>query len=262
MCIYKLLLKLRSYNRYFNCPFLYYFIYLVTHYKGSDLIRSTILIVEDDSDILEVLSLYVENAGYDTLQATTVATAWQLLIDKQPDLILLDVNLPDDNGFNLAKRIRNVSEAIIMFITANTSIDDKLAGFTLGGDDYITKPFMPKEVIARINAHLTRKPSQTKKNIRHIGSLSIHDDEKNVYKNGQFVDLFAKEKLLLFYLIENAPKVVSQEQIIKHVWGYDDVTDMKTVSVHMSTLRKKIEDDPSKPQFIQTIRGFGYRFHI
>ena len=209
-----------------------------------------------------MLSLYVENAGYCTFQATTAATAWQLLIDEQPDLILLDVNLPDDNGFDLAKRIRNVSEAIIIFVTSNTSIDDKLAGFKLGGDDYITKPFIPKEVMARINAHLTRKPSQTKKNLRHLGSLTIQDDEKNVYKHGQFIDLFAREKLLLFFLIENAPKVVSQEQIIKHVWGYENVTDMKTVSVHISTLRRKIEDDPSKPQFIQTVRGFGYRFHV
>lgn len=227
-----------------------------------EIIEATILIVEDDSDILEILSLYVKNAGYCTLQATTVSSAWSLIVDKQPDVILLDVNLPDGDGFDLAKKIRNISESILIFITANTSIDDKLKGFKIGADDYITKPFILKEVLARICVHLKRTPPRQKNNIRHIGPLSIHDDEKSVYKNGQLIDLFAKEKQVLFYLIDNTHKVVSSEEIANKIWGYNNLSDIKTISVHISTLRRKIEDNPSKPQMIQTIRGFGYRFSV
>lgn len=124
----------------------------------------------------------------------------------------------------------------------------------------MTKPFIPKELLARIQANLKRRNPSKKSNIVHIDNLSIHLDEKNVYKDGQLLNLFTKEKLLLFFLIEHANQVISVDQLIDHVWGYDGVTDLKTVSVHISTLRRKIEDIPSKPKWIQTVRGFGYQF--
>ncbi|WP_341299565.1 response regulator transcription factor [Lysinibacillus sp. FSL H8-0500] len=219
-----------------------------------------ILIVEDDIDIMEVLSLTVGKANYTVLKATSIAQGWHLAITEQPDLILLDVNLPDGTGFELAKKVRDQSDAIIIFVTVNHFIDQKLEGFEVGADDYITKPFIPKELLARVQANLKRKSLSRKSNIIHIDNLSIHLDEKNVYKDGKLLSLFTKEKLLLFFLIEHVNQVVTIEQLINHVWGYDGVADSKTLSVHISTLRRKIENTPAKPKYIQTVRGFGYQF--
>ena len=219
-----------------------------------------ILIVEDDIDIMEVLSLTIANANYLVFKASSIYEGWKAVIKEEPDLILLDVNLPDGNGFELARRVREVSDAIIIFVTVNHLIDHKLEGFEVGADDYITKPFIPKELLARIQANLKRKTTSIRNPILHIDNLVIHFDEKNVYKNGKRLNLFTKEKLLLFFLIEHANKVISVDQLIDNVWGQDGVTDSKTVSVHISTLRRKIEDFPAKPKWIQTVRGFGYQF--
>ncbi|GLC89285.1 response regulator transcription factor [Lysinibacillus piscis] len=221
-----------------------------------------ILIVEDDIDIMEVLSLSMASAHYTVIKATTFQEGWQNFLQQQPDLILLDVNLPDGNGFALAKKIREQSDAIIIFVTVNHLIDQKLEGFAVGADDYVTKPFIPKELVARVQAHLKRKAPTQPSNILELEHLKIHIDEKMVYKNGEPISLFTKERKLLFFLIEHANKIVSVEQLIDHVWGYDGIADSKTVSVHISTLRRKIEDTPSTPQYIQTVRGFGYQFHI
>ncbi|MFJ7368137.1 response regulator transcription factor [Lysinibacillus sp. NPDC098008] len=219
-----------------------------------------ILIVEDDIDIMEVLSLTIAKAHYTVLKAISIAQGWHMAMTEQPDLILLDVNLPDGTGFELAKKIRAQSDVIIIFVTVNHFIDQKLEGFEVGADDYITKPFIPKELLARVQANLKRKAGPKKSNIIHIDNLAIHYDEKNVYKDGVLLNLFTKEKLLLFYLIEHANQVISVDQLIDHVWGRDGVADSKTVSVHISTLRRKIEDTPAKPKWIQTMRGFGYQF--
>jgi len=223
-------------------------------------VNEKILIIEDDIDIMEVLSLTIANANYLVFKASSIYEGWKAVIKEEPDLILLDVNLPDGNGFELARRVREVSDAIIIFVTVNHLIDHKLEGFEVGADDYITKPFIPKELLARIQANLKRKTTSIRNPILHIDNLVIHFDEKNVYKNGKRLNLFTKEKLLLFFLIEHANKVISVDQLIDNVWGQDGVTDSKTVSVHISTLRRKIEDFPAKPKWIQTVRGFGYQF--
>lgn len=217
-----------------------------------------VVIVEDDVDIMEVLSLYIENAGYDTYKAWTIADGQALIESKHPDVIVLDVNLPDGNGFELARIIRQQSDAVLIFLTANDLLEHKLEGFDVGADDYVTKPFIPKELIARIQAHLKRHPKSS--NTLVFDELTIHLDEKEVYKNGELINLYTKEKQLLFYLVEHINKVLSFEQLIDYVWGYDGVVDAKTLSVHMSTLRRKIEDIPSQPKWIHTIRGFGYKF--
>lgn len=219
-----------------------------------------ILIVEDDIDIMEVLFLSLASAGYEIVKASTISQGWQAVQTHQPDLILLDVNLPDGNGFELAGKIRKISDAVIIFVTVNSLIEHKLEGFDVGADDYITKPFIPKELLARIQAHLKRKVPAPKENILHIDNLTIDYDQMNIYKNGELLNLFTKEKQLLLYLIEHTNKVLSVNQLINHIWGYDGVADSKTLSVHISTLRRKIEDTPAKPQRIQTIRGFGYKF--
>lgn len=220
-----------------------------------------IVIIEDDQDINEVLVLYLENAGFDVYTALTLADGEVLIRDKEPALLLLDVNLPDGNGFQFAREIRQFSDTIIIFITVHQDIEQKLEGFEAGGDDYITKPFIAKEVVARVQAQLRRKlPKQKSKMI--IGDLSVDFDQKEVYKGTSHVNLFAKEKKLLFYLLQNANRVLSTEQIIAEVWGYDEIVDTKTIAVHMSTLRRKIGDSSGSTSIIQTVRGFGYKLVI
>ncbi|MGE7924801.1 response regulator transcription factor [Viridibacillus arvi] len=222
--------------------------------------NAKILIIEDDFDILEVMTLAIKNAGYQVDSAMDVETGWERIKSLQPDLVLMDVNLPDGNGFDIGRKFHEISDGVLIFVTANNDIEQKLEGFEIGADDYITKPFVLKEVLARIQVHLKHRTSKNVEKAIQFGDLNVVLDGKTVYKNGELLHLFAKEKKLLFYLIENVDKVLNIEQLINHVWGYDGVADTKTVSVHISTLRRKIEDNPSKPQFIKTMRGFGYMF--
>lgn len=221
-----------------------------------------VVVMEDDEDILEILSLYIQNEGYDLQSASTIAEAEVLIDTFHPDLLIFDVNLPDGNGFELAKKIRTKTDAILIFLTVNESLDHKLEGFDVGADDYVTKPFIPKELIARMNAHMKRRHSFASDQILTFDELTIHMDEKQVYKRGDLIPLFTKEKQLLFYLVENRNQVLTFEQIIDHIWGIDGIVDLKTLSVHISTLRRKIEDNPKKPRWIMTMRGFGYKFQV
>lgn len=223
---------------------------------------TTVAIIEDDLDIMEVLSIYIQNEGYRTLKASSLTEARSILQTEKPDVFVLDVNLPDGTGFELAKEIRNEHDAILIFLTVNDSIEHKLAGFDVGADDYMTKPFIPKELIARIHANLKRRQISNKSNILIFDELTIDLDQKEVYKNGQLIELFTKEKQLLFYLVENPNQVISFETLLDYIWGYEGVVDQKTLSVHISTLRRKIEDVPNKPKWIQTVRGFGYKFSV
>lgn len=223
--------------------------------------EATILILEDDADILEVLSLYVQNAGHAILKAKTIDEALSQFVSHKIDLMLIDVNLPDGSGIDFAREIRQQSEVLIFFVSANDTVEDKLMGFDVGADDYITKPFIPKEVIARINAHLGRKKGMKKQRLQ-LNEIMIDFEEKSVYKNGEQVHLFIKEKQILFYLVENRNQVLSVDQIINQVWGYGEIVDLKAVTVHISMLRKKIETNPAKPKYIQTVRGFGYKFEV
>lgn len=229
--------------------------------KECDYMKERIVVVEDDIDILEVLSIYIENAGFQLFKASTVADGERIILESRPDVIVLDVNLPDGTGFELAKKIRSKTNAVLMFLTVNEIIDYKLMGFEVGADDYMTKPFIPKELVARIQAHLKRRASKQDANTLTFDDLTIQLDEKEVYRAGERINLFTKEKQLLFYLVENRARVVSSEQLLNTIWGYDGIVDPKTLSVHISTLRRKIGDSSTKPRWIQTIRGFGYKFN-
>lgn len=220
-----------------------------------------IMIIEDDPDISEVLQLYMEKEGYEVKKAGTVEEGWVIIGSFVPDVLLLDVNLPDGNGFELAEKYRTISNGSILFITGLDSEIDRLEGFNVGADDYITKPFIPREVLARVKVNLRRNSEIEQKNYTQFGDVTVYFDEKEVYKNGDLIPLFIKEKKLLLYLLANKGLVVSIEQIIDHVWGVNGVEDTKIVSVNISTLRKKLEDNPSKPKYIHTCRGYGYQFN-
>ena len=218
-----------------------------------------ILIIEDDFSIIEILRLYLEKEGYMVHYSLNAADGLQMIKKEAPDIVLLDLNLPDKSGFELAKEYRMLSDGILIIITGERAKDTIMQGFELGCDDYIMKPFDPPEVIARIKANLRRAGKDISNTIR-VGDLTINFTDTSVLKNGQPVDLFTKEKMLLFHLIRHPSQVFSAEQLYDQIWGFDSFANLKTVHVHLSTLRKKIEDDPKKPRYIVTVRGFGYKF--
>lgn len=218
-----------------------------------------ILMVEDDHSMIEILRLYLEREGFSVYSSLTAADGLQLMEELNPDIVLLDLKLPDTNGFELARRYRAISEGILIFITGEKTKSTIIQGFEIGCDDYITKPFDPPEVIARIRANLRRTGRSTGNNLT-VGDLLINFSDKSIFKKGERIDLFAKEKMLLFHLAQHPNQVFSSEQLYDLIWGMNSDADLKTVQVHVSTLRKKIENDPKNPQYIQTVRGFGYKF--
>lgn len=222
----------------------------------------SILMVEDDEVMAEVICLYLQQEGYEVSVCKSAEQAWELIEHNPPSLLLCDVNLPGETGFELVKKYREQYPAgIIIFLTGNSNLSEKLKGFQVGADDYITKPFMIDELLARIKAQLRKeRPQQLEKEEKlKIGNLIIDLKTKAVYKNGKKIELFTKEKKLLFFLASNYGRVYSAESLLELVWGYETESDLKTIVVHISNLRKKIEDDPKNPKYLQTIRGFGYK---
>ena len=218
-----------------------------------------ILIVEDDYLIIDILRLYLEREGYVVHSSLNAANGINFIEKMIPDIVLLDLHLPDKSGFELARRYRALSDGILIFITGEKTKSTIIQGFEIGCDDYITKPFDPPEVIARIKANLRRTGSGTSHTIT-VDKLTINFSDKSVYKNGGRIDLFTKEKMLLFHLAQHPNQVFNAEQLFDLIWGMDSDAELKTVLVNVSTLRRKIEDDPKNPQYIVTVRGFGYKF--
>ena len=219
-----------------------------------------IVMVEDEYKIVEIVRLYLEKEGFSVYTSLNATEGLQLIESIVPDVLLLDVNLPDQNGFELAHRYRELSDGVLIFITGEKNKDKIIQGFEIGCDDYVTKPFDPTELIARIKANIRRIIPNMDTDTLTIGNLSINFKDMSVFKNGKPVDLFTKERMLLFYLAQHPNQVFSVEQLYDTIWGIDTDADVKTVSVHISTLRKKIEDRPSYPNYIVTVRGFGYKF--
>lgn len=224
--------------------------------------KKVILIVEDDQDILHLLTLYLQN-DFTVIEAVGGKQALLNVKQNVPDLILLDIVLPDLDGFEVCKRIREMNVASpIIFLSSKREHEDKINGLMIGADDYITKPFDPEEVVARVKANLRRmemnhpqKP--LKKSVFQFGDLKVNIETYTVTMKGEQVDLYAKEMQLLIYLMKHPKHVFSAEQLYNHVWGYDSFGDIKTVKVHISNLRRKIETDT---KYIHTVRGLGYQF--
>ena len=228
----------------------------------------TILIVEDEQNIVDILSFNLEREGYNTLEAYDGPTGLQLALEQNPDLILLDLMLPGLNGFDVCRKIRESGSSIpIIMLTAREEEEDKVLGLELGADDYITKPFSMRELLARVKANI-RRVAMAPTGGEEVpaaalgGSrLTIDQERATVYKDGAPLELTQREYDLICFLGAQPGKVFSREALMEHVWNYEGyVGDVRAVDVAVRRLREKIEDDPANPEFIRTKRGMGYYF--
>lgn len=224
-----------------------------------------ILIIEDDQSIAELERDYLEINGFAVEIASDGTRGLDKVTRKEYDLVLLDLMLPGIDGYTLCKKIRETKEIPVIMVTAKTADIDKIRGLGLGADDYITKPFSPQELVARVKSHIARYERLTKvKPLEDggikIGELSINDRSREVLMGAQSIALTAKEFDLLFFLASNPGIVFSKERLFERLWDAAALGEIATVAVHIGRIREKIEKDPSKPQFIETVWGVGYRF--
>ncbi len=227
---------------------------------------TTILVVDDEQPIADILKFNLEKEGYRVICAFDGETAVQLAYAENPDLILLDLMLPGKDGLDVCREVRMSLNTPIIMLTAKDSEIDKVLGLEMGADDYVTKPFSTREILARVKAHLRRQTSATKtlkettsvqQGIR-IHNLLVDNEMYIVYKNEVPLDLTHREFELVYYMGKNCGKVMTREHLLQAVWGFEYLGDMRTVDVTIRRLREKLEDDPSKPEYIITRRGLGY----
>jgi DNA-binding response OmpR family regulator len=222
---------------------------------------TTVLVVDDEPIVREVVVSYLQREGYRTLEAEDGDRARELLESESPSLVVLDVMLPGTDGLELCRWIRGRSELPIIMLTARGEEADRIVGLELGADDYVTKPFSPRELAARVRTVLRRSRSEVSEGERlSFDELSIDVRTHEVRKDGTELRLTAKEFDLLWFLARHPRQVFSRDQLMDRVWGYEAALDTGTVTVHVRRLREKIEDDPSQPRFLQTVWGVGYRF--
>jgi DNA-binding response OmpR family regulator len=233
--------------------------------------QQNILVVDDERTIREVVRRYLELEGFAVTEAETGPEALSVLQTTSPDLIVLDVMLPGVDGFSITRKLRNPAEYAplsiegeipIILLTARTNEVDRVAGFEVGADDYVVKPFSPRELVARVKAVLRRSATATSDNETPVEFDKLHLDprSRSVSVNKNPVTLTAKEFDLLWFLVRHPRQVFTRQQLLDHVWGYEFYGDESTVTVHVRRLREKIEIDPSKPNYIQTMWGVGYKF--
>lgn len=222
---------------------------------------SSVLVVDDEPIVREVVVRYLEDAGFETLEAADGVAARELLERLSPSAVILDVMMPRLDGLQLCRWIRARSDVPLILLTARGEETDRIVGLELGADDYVTKPFSPRELAARVKAVLRRAtPGAAKAERIDAGDLSIDSATRDVRKNGLSLRLTAMEFDLLWFLAAHPRRVFSREQLMESVWGYQATFDTGTVTVHVRRLREKVEDDPSRPRHIQTMWGAGYRF--
>ena len=231
----------------------------------------TILIVDDEPPIVDILVYNLEKEGYRTIEANDGISAIEIALDQKPDLILLDIMLPKLDGLSVCKRIKNSLNVPILMLTAKDSEIDKILGLELGADDYITKPFSVRELVARVKANLRKveavsnmpniesKPKEQKKeNKIVVGDLELDTDKFEVRVRGQIIDLTLREFEVLRFLAMQPEQVVTRETLLEKVWGYEYYGDIRTVDVTVRRIREKIEKDTSAPKILITKRGVGY----
>jgi DNA-binding response OmpR family regulator len=222
-----------------------------------------VLLVEDERAITEPLAEALEREGFNAAVAGTAAEAMETAAGREPDLVLLDIGLPDGSGLDVCRELRRHSDVPIIMLTARGSEADRVAGLELGADDYIVKPFSAREVMARVRAVLRRAtttPSEDGGKPIRIGDLSLDTAKHEARLDGQPLELSRKEFELLRVLMESAGSVLTREALIDEVWDMNWFGSTKTLDVHISGLRKKLDDDPKEPRYIHTVRGVGFRF--
>jgi two-component system response regulator ResD len=222
---------------------------------------STVLVVDDEPIVREVVVRYLRREGYDTLEAADGLRARELLEREEPSLVVLDLMLPGVDGLELCRWIRSRSSVPLIMLTARGEESDRIVGLELGADDYVTKPFSPRELAVRVRTVLRRTASPTPAAERlSFDGLDLDAAAREVTKHGRPLRLPAKEFDLLYFLASNPRRVFSREHLMERVWGYSAALDTGTVTVHIRRLREKIEDDPSRPRLLETVWGVGYRF--
>lgn len=227
-----------------------------------------ILIIEDDKSIAELQRDYLEMSGYKVICAYDGEEGLKKFREEEVDLVILDLMLPKKDGFDILREISETKEVPVLVVSARDEELYKIKGLTLGADDYITKPFSMGELVARVNSHLKTyeklrgQAGGGRNKIIRVRGLAIDEQDRRVYVNDQEVTLKQKEFDLLLYLVKNPNRVFDKELLFERVWGYDAISDASTVTVHIARIREKIEENPGKPQYIETVWGAGYRFKI
>lgn len=229
---------------------------------GDDLsLKNKILIVDDDNHIAELISLYLNKEGYETKEVYTGDKAVQAFLSFAPNLVLLDIMLPEMDGYDVCKEIRKVSNIPIIMLTAKGETFDKVLGLELGADDYIVKPFESKELVARVKAVLRRyEPKEDNRKKVVVPNLTIDLGNYSVIYHGKQMEIPPKELELLYFLASNPNQVFTREQLLDRIWGYDYIGDTRTVDVHVKRIREKF--NPKELWSIKTVWGVGYKFDI
>lgn len=227
--------------------------------------KKLIYVVEDEKHIQELVSFNLKENGYDVECFEGGESMLDEVKRRRPNLFVLDIMLPGIDGFEVCRRIKENSalrKIPIIMLTAKNDEFDRVLGLELGADDYISKPFSVREFIARVKVVFRRQSDSTENNLNtiNIGKISIDFDRREVYKNGQTIEMTFKEFELLKLLITNKGKVLSRDMLLEKIWGYDFYGETRTIDVHIRYLRQKIEDDDNNPSYIETVRGIGYRF--
>lgn len=226
-----------------------------------------VLVVDDEKSIVDILTLNLRNEGYRVCVAYDGEQALKKAEEEQPDLVLLDVMLPRLDGFSVCKRLRERSSVPILMITAREEEVDKVLGLELGADDYITKPFSVRELLARVKANMRRSdivPNQdeVESDVLEIGNFTLDCNRYELYKDGKLIDLTVREFELIKFLSAQPNKIFSRKSLLEYVWDYEYYGDVRTVDVTVRRVREKIEEDPSQPKHIMTKRGVGYYFAV
>jgi len=224
--------------------------------------RGTIVVVDDEANIADLVALYLDREGYRVVKAATGTEGLDAFHHHRPRLVVLDVGLPDIDGLEVCKRIRQTSQLPVIFLTARDGEIDRVLGLELGGDDYLTKPFSPAELVARVDAVLRRNEpaGDDPEPPLRVGEIEIDPAGRRVLVAGEEVALTQREFDLLLFLARHPGQVFTRDQLMEQVWRFSFYSDTSTVTVHIRRLRAKIEVDPAQPQYLQTVWGVGYRF--
>jgi two-component system, OmpR family, response regulator VicR len=226
---------------------------------------SRILIVDDEKTMVEIITYSLEKAGFDVIAAYDGEQALELAKSSSPDLMILDLMLPKIDGFEVCRRVYAELGIPIIMLTAKDEEIDKVLGLEMGADDYLTKPFSTRELVARVKAHIRREKrtvSREKSDEMVLGPLRINFNRREVFRDDEKIELTPKEFELLDYLVKHRDIALKRETLLERVWGYDFYGDAKIVNVTVARLREKVEKDPSNPEFITTVRSIGYMFQL